>query len=207
MIRCATWMFFGPSSRAIACATARKPNFADAKAAKPAPPRRLAVAPVKKMLPRPCGSIRRADSRPARKPAQHAISHTFRNTRSVVSRIGKLTLAPTLKMVHFQWRVLVRLLKEGVDLVFLAGIQRASHNRAAGILDLFNQRRHLVAIAPPGEHGEAFRREFLGNLGADIVPGADHRGGCVALLQGDSPDAALILTEQRIRRVSKDACV
>ena len=57
-----------------------------------------AVAPVKKMLPLPRGSISRADSRPATKPAQHAISHTFRNTRSVVSRIGKLTLAPTLKM-------------------------------------------------------------------------------------------------------------
>src|SRR5689334_24254922 len=50
------------------------------------------------MLPLPRGTISRADSRPARKPAQHAISQTFRNTRSVVSRIGKLTLAPTLKM-------------------------------------------------------------------------------------------------------------
>src|SRR5437868_6763169 len=50
------------------------------------------------MLPCPLSSIKRADSRPARKPAQHAISQTFRNTRSVVSRIGKLTLAPTLKM-------------------------------------------------------------------------------------------------------------
>ncbi len=58
-----------------------------------------AVAPVKKMLPWPRGSISRADSRPARKPAQHAISQTLRNTRSVVSRIGKLTLAPTLKIV------------------------------------------------------------------------------------------------------------
>src|SRR4030088_3139342 len=91
-------MFPGPSSLAIDCATARNPNLALAKAAKPLPPRRLAVAPGEKMLPRPGGSISRADSRPARKPAQHAISHTLRNTRSVVSRIGKLTLAPTLKM-------------------------------------------------------------------------------------------------------------
>src|SRR5579883_979533 len=53
MIRCATWMFFGPSSRAIACATARSPNFAAAKAANPLPPRRDAVAPVKRMVPRP----------------------------------------------------------------------------------------------------------------------------------------------------------
>src|SRR5712671_6557741 len=98
MIRWATWMFFGPSSRAIDCATARSPNLAPAKAAKPLPPRKLAVAPVKKMLPLPRGSINRADSRPATKPAQQAISQTLRNTRSVVSRIGKLTLAPMLKM-------------------------------------------------------------------------------------------------------------
>jgi len=84
--------------RAIACATARNPNLALAKAAKPLPPRKEAVAPVKKMLPLPRGSISRADSRPATKPAQQAISHTLRNTRSVVSSIGKLTLAPTLKM-------------------------------------------------------------------------------------------------------------
>ena len=32
------------------------------------PPRRLAVAPVKKILPLPRGSINRAASRPARKP-------------------------------------------------------------------------------------------------------------------------------------------
>src|SRR5256885_1237447 len=44
-MRCATWMFFGPNSRAVACATARRPNFALAKAAYPVPPRKLAVAP------------------------------------------------------------------------------------------------------------------------------------------------------------------
>jgi len=44
-------MFCGPSSRAIDCATARSPNVALAKAAKPLPPRKEAVAPVKKMLP------------------------------------------------------------------------------------------------------------------------------------------------------------
>src|SRR6185437_5950723 len=53
MIRCTTWMFFGPSSRAMACATARRPNFAAEKAAKPLPPRMLAVAPVKRMVPLP----------------------------------------------------------------------------------------------------------------------------------------------------------
>src|SRR6516225_6026998 len=49
------------------------------------------------MLPRPRGSIRRAASRAVRNPAQQAISQTLRNTRSVVSSSGKLTLAPMLK--------------------------------------------------------------------------------------------------------------
>ena len=62
-------MFFGPSSRAIDCATARRPNFAEAKAAKPAPPRTLAVAPVNRMVPWPRGTMWRAASRPTRKPA------------------------------------------------------------------------------------------------------------------------------------------
>ena len=46
-------MFFGPNSRAIAWATARRPNFAGENAAKPLPPRRLAVAPVKRIVPLP----------------------------------------------------------------------------------------------------------------------------------------------------------
>jgi hypothetical protein len=39
----------GPSSRAIDCASARSANFAPANAAKPGPPRRLAVAPVNRI--------------------------------------------------------------------------------------------------------------------------------------------------------------
>ena len=54
--------------RAALCATMRRPAFALAKAAYPRPPRRLAVAPVKKRLPRPRASMRRAASRPVRKP-------------------------------------------------------------------------------------------------------------------------------------------
>ena len=50
-------MFFGPSSRAIDCATARRPNFAEAKAANPGPPRTLAVAPVNRMVPWPRGTM------------------------------------------------------------------------------------------------------------------------------------------------------
>ena len=74
----ATWMPIGPSSRAMAWASARSANLAPAKAAKPAPPRRLAVAPVKTIVPDPRPAIRLPASRPTRKPAKAAVSHTCR---------------------------------------------------------------------------------------------------------------------------------
>ena len=64
----------------------------------PLPPRRLAVAPVNRILPLPRGNMQRAASRPARKPAKQAISQTFLKTREVISVIGKLTFAPMLKI-------------------------------------------------------------------------------------------------------------
>src|ERR1700687_3736541 len=159
-------MFFGPSSRAIDCATARSPNLALAKAAKPLPPRKDAVAPVKKMLPWPRGSISRAASRPETKPAQQAISQTFRNTRSVVSRIGKLTLAPTLKMQTSSGACLSASLRKAVT---------SSSLRASRCFDLLHQRLELGAIASPCEHGKTFGGESLRDLAPDIVAGTDHR--------------------------------
>ena len=47
-------------------------------AEKPVPPRRLAVAPVKMIVPCPRGTMTRAASRPIRKPAKAAISQTLR---------------------------------------------------------------------------------------------------------------------------------
>ena len=73
----ATWMFFGHSSRAMLCASARSACLAPAKAAKPSRPRTLAVAPVKMMVPWPRGSITLAASRPIRKPLKQAISQTL----------------------------------------------------------------------------------------------------------------------------------
>ncbi|MNL48560.1 hypothetical protein D3C87_1714290 [compost metagenome] len=78
------------------CASARSACLAPANADMPSRPRTLAVAPVKKIEPRWRGSIARAASRPIRKPPKQAISHTLKYTREVVSRIGKLTLAPML---------------------------------------------------------------------------------------------------------------
>ena len=47
-------------------------------AEKPAPPRMLAVAPVKMIVPRPRATIGRDASRPIRKPEKAAISQTLR---------------------------------------------------------------------------------------------------------------------------------
>ncbi|MCY1371722.1 hypothetical protein D9M69_588790 [compost metagenome] len=49
---CATWMPWGPSSRAIDCANARRAILAPEKAPKLAAPRSEAVAPVKMIVPR-----------------------------------------------------------------------------------------------------------------------------------------------------------
>ena len=63
-----TWLMGNHEFNAIAWATPRRPNLALAKAAYPLPPRRLAVAPVKKIDPWPRGTISRAASRPVRNP-------------------------------------------------------------------------------------------------------------------------------------------
>src|SRR6185437_16401145 len=60
----------------------------------------------------------------------------------------------------------------------------------------------LLAIATAREHRKTFGGEFLGDLGADVVAGADHRDGCVALLHWRSPGPHP--EERRLRRVSKD---
>ena len=61
---------------------------------------------------------------------------------------------------------------------------RASSERpktlAAARLDLLDQRRELVAVAPPDEDGKAFGRKFLGDLAADKVARADYGRGCIS---------------------------
>src|SRR5580693_3391129 len=78
--------------------------------------------------------------------------------------------------------MLVGVVEEGRDFVLLPRVERARHDRSAGGLDLLDQRLKLGAVAPAGKDGESFGGEFLGDLGADIVAGANHRGGCISLL-------------------------
>ncbi len=53
MMKCATWMFFGASSRAMDWASPRRPNFGMAKPAEPGNPLMLAEAPVNRIEPEP----------------------------------------------------------------------------------------------------------------------------------------------------------
>jgi hypothetical protein len=61
---------------------------------------------------------------------------------------------------------------------------------AAGRLDLLDQGLELGAIAAARKDRKALGSEFLGDLAADVVAGADHRHGPVSLLHGSSPALA-----------------
>ncbi|MCY1409838.1 hypothetical protein D9M71_251950 [compost metagenome] len=93
----ATCKFMGPNSRAMLWASARMPCLAPANAAKLAAPRKPAVAPVNKIVPRLRVTMRLATSRALRKPEKQAISHILKYFRAVSSRMLQGTFAPMLK--------------------------------------------------------------------------------------------------------------
>src|SRR6516165_5932235 len=88
MTKCATWMPFGPSSRALLCASPRSANLPIAKAAECGYPFTLALAPVNRIAPRPCGIMRRAASRTVRNPPNAEISMALRTAFGSSSAIG-----------------------------------------------------------------------------------------------------------------------
>ena len=57
--------------------------------------------------------------------------------------------------------MLVGIAEEGDDFLFLARIERAGVNFAAGRLDLLDQRFELGAVAAPGEHRKPSEANFL----------------------------------------------
>src|SRR5215470_6089490 len=93
----------------------------------------------------------------------------------------------------FQRRMLVGVVEEGNDLLLLARIERSGVDLAAGRLDLLNQGFELGAVAAAGEDRETFGSEFLGNLAADIVAGADHCHGPIPLVQWTSPASSKVV--------------
>ncbi|MNV97447.1 hypothetical protein D3C71_1925710 [compost metagenome] len=80
-------------------ASARSACLAPAKAAKFAEPRMPAVAPVKRIVPRPRSTILRATSRAFRNALKVAISQIFMYLRPVSSRMLLGTLAPMLNTI------------------------------------------------------------------------------------------------------------
>src|ERR1700722_12803329 len=178
-------MFLGPSSRAIDCATARNPNLALANAAKPDPPRRLAVAPVKKMLPLPPAGKHQTRSLAAGKETGIA-GHLPNLAENPLGRIDnrKVHIGADVEHANVQRRVLVGVAQKGHDLVFLSCVKRPPKHFAARRLDFPNKRRELLALAASDKDGETFGREFPGDLAADKVSGADNGHGGVSLFQG-----------------------
>jgi len=77
----------------------------------------------------------------------------------------------------------IGVLQERGDLFLLARIERAAGDSPARRLDLGDQRRQLLAPPTPGEDGEPFGREFLGDGAADKVAGADYRHGSLPVFQ------------------------
>jgi len=82
----------------------------------------------------------------------------------VVSRIGKLTLAPTLKMQTSSGACLSASLRKEMISSSLRGIERAGMNLAAGGLDVLDQRRELVPLRRPANTVKPSEANFLAIL-------------------------------------------
>jgi hypothetical protein len=93
-----------------------------------------------------------------------------------------LTLAD-IENADLDRRVLVGVLQERGQVIFLARVERARGDSAAVCLDLGDQRRELVALPAAGENGEAFGCEFFGDCAADVVAGSDHRRRGISMFQ------------------------
>ena len=156
------------------CASARSACLAPENAANPADPRTLAVAPVKRIVPRPRGVITRATSRPIRKPASAPISHTLRYTRSVVSVTSKRTLAPMLNTAT-SIGAMSRSMPATSSLICVSS--RASEPKPCAVppsaLMRSNQRLELVGRATGDAGDEALAREAARDRAAGGVAGAD----------------------------------
>src|SRR5262249_51879844 len=99
----------------------------------------------------------------------------------------EVDIGADIEDANFHRRVLVGIVEKGDDFLFFPRVQRPGVDLAAGRLDFLDERFKLGAVATPSENGKAFGSEFLGDLCADVVAGADHRCGPVSLLQGLSP--------------------
>ena len=122
----------------------------------------------------------RAASRPATKPAQHAISHTFLKTRSVVSNSGKLNVGPDIENAYFKRRVRFRFEEKPRQRLRFSRIESAAKCPPTRSFDFGNQRHELFPASTAGKYGETLSGEFPRNCRADEIASADHGYGSIA---------------------------
>ena len=135
-MRCATWMFFGHNSRAVACATARKPNLALAKAAKPDAAAQARGGASEENA---AAAMRQHQARglpPGEETgiAGHLPDLPEHSLGGVEQR--KVDVRADVEDADFERRMLVGIGQKGDDFLFLARIERAAEGRAAGRFDV-----------------------------------------------------------------------
>jgi hypothetical protein len=77
--------------------------------------------------------------------------------------------------------MLVGVGEERHDFLFLARIERAGHDPAAGTFDVRDQRCELVAVATSREDRESLGSEASSNGCTDIIARADNGGSSISL--------------------------
>ena len=129
----------------------------------------------KEDVPRPRGSISRAASRAGQEAG--VAGHLPDLAEDPLGRLEQreIDVGADVEDADLQRRRCVGRPQEGGDLLLLAGVERTADDPPARRLDLRDQRRQLLAVAPSGENGKAFAGEFPGDRGADEVAGANHR--------------------------------
>ncbi len=119
--------------------------------------------------------MRRAASRPLRKPLKQAISQILKYLRAVSSTTLDGTLAPMLKTSTSTGPISrsIRVTRRD-HLFFLAGVGAEGDGLAAGGLDLLHQRLQLLGVAAGDAGGVAAGGEAPGDRAAGGVTRADH---------------------------------
>ena len=122
--------------------------------------------------------MRLAASRPARKPAKQAISQTLRNTRAVVSAIGKRTFAPMLKTQTSMGRDVgsIRSNSATISSSLRASTPKAWASPPSARIGL-GQGLELLGVAAGDDGLEALAGEAPGDGAAQGVAGADDDDG------------------------------
>ena len=160
----------GPSSRAMLCASARSACLEPAKAAKPAAPRWLAVAPVNRMVPRPRGSITRAALAPHQEAGQrahlpHLAVHALGGLGDAEAHVGA-----DVEHHHVDRRdLLLDVLEQRGHLLLVARVRAEGVHHAAVGADLLHQRLQVFHEAAGDARHQPLARKAPGDGAAGGV--------------------------------------